>query len=180
MKTALLLLAAAAFAASPKSLYDMSAKSIDGKTVELSQYKGKVVLVVNTASKCGFTPQYKQLQALYDQYKGKGLVVLGFPSNDFLSQEPGTDPEIKKFCEVNYGVNFPLFAKDHVKGKETQPVFQFLKESPVGSKDGEISWNCNKFLVDKDGQVVARYGSRTKPDAAPVVAKLEELLKPVP
>ena len=191
MKTALLLaaLAVPSFAASkpsskpeaaPQSLYDMTAKGNDGKPVALSRYKGKVALVANTASKCGFTPQYKQLQALYDKYKDRGLVVLGFPSNDFLRQEPGTDAEIKKFCEVNYGVTFPLFAKDHVKGEETQPVFRFLKASEAGSKDGEIGWNFTKFLVDKDGRVAARFSSKVKPDAPEVIEKLEALLAEKP
>jgi glutathione peroxidase len=160
----------------PQSLYEMKARSIDGKPVSLSSYKGKVAIVANTASKCGFTPQYKQLQAVYEKYKDRGLVVLGFPSNDFLSQEPASDPEIKKFCELNYGVTFPLFAKDHVKGKETQPVFRYLKDSPVGKKDGEIGWNFTKFLVDQDGRVAARFATKVKPDAPEVTAKIEELL----
>jgi glutathione peroxidase len=182
MKTALLLaaLAVSSFAAQPQSFYDLTAKGNNGKTVALSQYKGKVALVANTASKCGFTPQYKQLQALYEKYKDRGLVVLGFPSNDFLHQEPGSDPEIKKFCEVNYGVTFPLFAKDHVKGERTQPVFKFLKASEAGSKDGEIGWNFTKFLVDKDGRVAARFSSRVKPDAPEVIEKLEALLAEKP
>ena len=167
-------------AAAPQSLYELQAKSIDGKPVSLSQYKGKVALVANTASKCGFTPQYKQLQGAYEKYQDRGFVVLGFPSNDFLHQEPAADPEIKKFCEVNYGVTFPLFTKDHVKGQETQPVFRFLKDSPAGKADGEIGWNFTKFLVDRDGKVVARFSSKVKPDAPEVTAKIEELLGAVP
>ena len=159
------------------SLYAMKAVAIDGKEVALSQYKGKVALVVNTASKCGFTPQYKGLQALYDKYSKDGLVVLGFPSNDFLSQEPGTNDEIHKFCELNYGVKFPLFEKNDAKGNQTQPVFKFLKASPVGAKDGEIGWNFTKFLVDKDGKVAARFSTKTDPESENVTAKIEELLK---
>lgn len=182
MKTALLLaaLAVSSFAAQPQSLYDMTAKGNNGKAVPLSQYKGKVTLVANTASKCGYTPQYKQLQALYEKYKDRGLVVLGFPSNDFLYQEPGNDTEIKKFCEINYGVTFPLFAKDHVKGDQTQPVFKFLKSSEAGGKDGEIGWNFTKFLVGKDGRVAARFPSKVKPDAPEVIEKLEALLAEKP
>lgn len=161
----------------PESLYEMKATSIDGKPVALSQYKGKVALVVNTASKCGFTPQYKGLQALYDKYAKDGLVVLGFPSNDFMHQEPGTNQEIVKFCQIHYGVTFPLFEKNHVKGGETQPVFKYLKASPAGSKDGEIGWNFTKFLVDQDGKVAARFSTRTDPQDAKVTAKIEELLK---
>jgi glutathione peroxidase len=174
-----LLLAAVSFAGSsePASLYKLKAKSIDGKPVALAKYRGKVALVVNTASKCGYTPQYKQLQALYDRYQKEGFVVLGFPSNDFHSQEPAENPEIKKFCEVNYGVSFPLFEKAPVTGAQTQPVFRFLKDSPVGSKDGEIGWNFTKFLVDKDGRVAARFPSKIKPDDPQVVSELERLLK---
>ena len=171
------LLPARAADKAPESLYSMEAHANNGKTVSLSRYKGKVALVVNTASRCGFTPQYKGLQALQDKYGKRGLIVLGFPSNDFHSQEPGTDKEIKNFCEINYGVTFPLFAKDHVTGKETQPVFKFLKASPAGGKDGEIGWNFTKFIVDKDGRVAARFPTKTDPSAPQVTAKIEELLR---
>lgn len=160
-----------------ESLYAMKAKSIGGKEVKLSKFKGKVTLVVNTASKCGFTPQYKGLQALYDRYSKQGFTVLGFPSNDFRGQEPGTDSEVKKFCELNYGVTFPLFKKDSVTGEQTQPIFQFLKASPVGGKDGEIGWNFTKFLVDKNGQVAARFSTKVDPLSPEVTARIEELLK---
>lgn len=166
------------FAAEPAdSLYAMKARSIAGKAVPLSKFKGKVALVVNTASQCGFTPQYKGLQALYDRYSKQGLTVLGFPSNDFRNQEPGTDKDIQKFCELNYGVTFPLFKKDHVKGEQTQPVFRFLKASRVGRKDGEIGWNFTKFLVGRDGRVAARFATNVEPLSPEVTAKVEELLK---
>lgn len=165
-------------AAPEESLYTLEAVSLEGKPVKLKKFKGKVVLVVNTASKCGYTPQYEGLQSLYDKYKGRGLVVLGFPSNDFRGQEPGSSVEIKKFCQANYGVSFPLFEKGPVTGERTQPVFRFLKASPVGSKDGEIGWNFTKFLVDRDGRVAARWDSKTKPESQKVVTKIEELLSP--
>ncbi len=170
--------AAPAFAA--EDFYALKARSIDGQDVTLSDYRGKVALVVNTASKCGFTPQYKQLEAVYEKYKDQGLVVLGFPSNDFHSQEPAPNGEIKKFCELNYGVKFPLFEKAPVTGDKTQPVFKFLKASAVGKADGEIGWNFTKFLVARDGRVAARFATKIKPDDAAVVAKLEELLKQKP
>lgn len=180
IQTALLVLSAALSQADsavpPENFYSLEAVSNEGKAAPLSAYRGMVSLVVNTASKCGLTPQYKALQALQEKYGPKGFSVLAFPSNDFLGQEPGADPEIKKFCEVNYGVTFPLFAKDRVKGKKTQPVFKFLKDSPVGSKDGEIGWNFTKFLIARDGTVAARFGPRTKPDSPEVLAKIEELL----
>ena len=162
----------------PEGLYALKAKTIDGQSISLAQYNGKVALVVNTASKCGFTPQYKALQALYDKYKDRGFVVLGFPSNDFLRQEPGTNAEINNFCSLRYGVSFPLFEKAPVKGKDTQPVFRYLKSTPIGGKGGEIGWNFTKFLIDQDGRVVARFGSMTKPDSAKVTAKIEALLSP--
>jgi glutathione peroxidase len=169
---------AAAGEKSPKtnSFHDLTAKSIDGKSVSLSRYKGKVALVVNTASKCGLTPQYKALQAIHDRYASRGFTVLGFPSNDFRSQEPASNAEIKKFCELNYGVNFPLFEKRPVTGPETQPVFKFLKQSPVGHAEGEITWNFAKFLVDRNGRVIARYSPKTAPDSPEISAKIEELL----
>ena len=180
IKSALLIAAVsfsqAAPAAPPENFYALEARSNEAKPAPLSAYRDKVSLAVNTASKCGLTPQYKALQALHEKFGPKGFTVLAFPRNDFLGQEPGADPEIKKFCEVNYGVTFPLFAKNPVKGKKTQPIFKFLKDSPVGSKDGEIGWNFTKFLIARDGTVAARFGPRTKPDAPEVLAKIEDLL----
>ncbi len=150
-------------------------KDIDGKDVNLADYKGKVVLIVNVASNCGFTRQYKGLQALYDEQKDRGLVVLGFPANNFNGQEPGSNSEIKAFCETNYKVTFPMFAKISVKGEDQHPLFKQLQAQP-GAIGGEPGWNFTKYLVDRSGNVVARYESRVKPDDATMVAKIRELL----
>jgi glutathione peroxidase len=154
-------------------------KSLDGKDVDLNKYEGKVVLIVNVASKCGFTPQYKQLQALHEKYAKDGLVILGFPCNQFLSQEPGTADEIKEFCRVNYGVTFPLFAKIEVNGDGACDLYKCLTAldtKPVGP--GKISWNFEKFIVGRNGEVVARFAPRTKPDDPEVLKVLEaELAK---
>ena len=147
------------------SVYDFSATTIDGKPRKLADYKGKVLLVVNTASKCGFTPQYKGLEALYKKYKDKGLVVLGFPSNQFGAQEPGPESEIAEFCEMNYGVTFPLFSKVDVNGDAAHPLFKYLTSTKKGLLGSEgIKWNFTKFLVDKKGEVVERYAPTTKPE----------------
>jgi glutathione peroxidase len=180
MRMLTLLVAALAAAAPPASLYELTAKTIDGKKASLSSYKGRVALIVNTASKCGYTPQYKALQAVHDRYAARGFTVLGFPSNDLMGQEPGTNAEIKNFCALNYGVSFPLFEKAPVTGKLTQPVFRFLKDSSAGSANGEIGWNFTKFLVDRDGRVAARFSTRTAPDDPQVTAKIEELLAKKP
>ena len=138
-------------------------KDIDGKDVELSTFAGKVVLMVNTASKCGYTPQYKDLQALYAKYKDQGLVVLGFPANEFGEQEPGTNDEIKAFCEKNHGVTFPMFAKVIVKGEGICPLYKFLTSSDTDPKfAGEIKWNFTKFLIGRNGEVVNRFESKVK------------------
>jgi len=147
------------------TVYDFSAKTIDGKTRKLSDYKGKVLLVVNTASQCGFTPQYKGLEALYKKYKDKGFAVLGFPSNQFGQQEPGPDTEIAEFCEMNFGVTFPLFSKVDVNGSDAHPLFKYLTSTKKGLLGSEgIKWNFTKFLVDKEGNVVERYAPTTKPE----------------
>jgi len=162
-----------------KNFYAIEVNTITGETVQLEQYKGKVLLIVNTASKCGFTPQYAGLQALYDKYKEKGLVILGFPSNDFMKQEPGSNEEIAKFCEVNYGVTFPMFGKISVKGAGQHPLYSYLTSKETDPEfAGNISWNFNKFLISRDGQIVNRFGSRTTPDNPELVAVLEaELAK---
>jgi glutathione peroxidase len=155
-----LVIAAPVFGAA-EGFFALEAKSIDGKPTKLSQYAGKLTLVVNTASECGYTAQYKDLQALFDKYKKQGFVVLGFPSNQFGGQEPGSDAEIKKFCEKNFKVAFPMFAKGDVKGESKQPVYQFLVEkSPL---KGEVDWNFEKFLVNEKGEVVGRYKSKVTP-----------------
>lgn len=156
---------------------DFTVNDIDGKPAELKQYAGKVLLIVNVASKCGFTPQYAGLEALYLKYKDKGLVVLGFPANDFLWQEPGSDQEIKQFCTLKYSVTFPMFAKITVKGKEMAPLYTFLTEQkaqPEGA--GKISWNFNKFIIDRKGNVAYRFGSRATPEDPALIKALEDLL----
>lgn len=160
----------------PTSLYDLTAKDISGQDIALSAYRGQVLLVANTASKCGFTPQYTGLEELYTKYKGQKFSVLGFPSNDFLSQEPGTNDEVKKFCTSKYGVDFPLFSKAEVTGDKKQPVYKFLTELAGDEFSGEIKWNFEKFLIDRKGNVRARFGSFTSPTSARLVKKLEELL----
>jgi glutathione peroxidase len=148
------------------TLYDYTVDDIHGKPVKLDRYKGKVVLVVNTASKCGFTPQYKGLEALYEKYHGKGLEVLGFPCNQFGAQEPGSEAEIEQFCELNYGVTFPMFAKVDVNGKNTAPVYEYLKSAKPGLLGSEaIKWNFTKFLVDRGGKVIARFAPNDTPEA---------------
>lgn len=161
-----------------KSLYEFTVKDIDGKDVKLDSYKGKVVMIVNTASKCGNTPQYEGLQALYDKYKDKGFVVLGFPANNFMGQEPGTEKEIKEFCMLKYNVTFPMFSKVSVKGADQTPLYSFLtnKQSNPGF-EGDVSWNFEKFLTDKNGKVVARFSPKTKPDDAKVIEAVEAALK---
>lgn len=162
-----------------KSLFDFTMKDINGKETPLSDYKGKVVLVVNVASRCGFTPQYEGLEALYQKYKEKGFVVLGFPANNFLWQEPGTDAEIKTFCSTKYKVTFPLFSKISVKGKDQHPLYQWLTSKEANPKfAGSISWNFNKFLIGPDGHVVARFGSREAPQSGDIEKAIESILKP--
>ena len=146
------------------SLYELSARLNNGRDKKLSDYDGKVLLIVNTASECGFTPQYKGLQGLYAKYREQGFEVLGFPCDQFGHQEPGDDAEIKSFCETNYGVEFPMFAKIEVNGTNTHPVFEYLKSKKGGLFGGTIKWNFTKFLVAKDGKVVDRYAPATAPE----------------
>jgi glutathione peroxidase len=165
-------------AAFSNSVYAFSAELLDGRTVALDEFRGKVLLIVNTASKCGFTPQYAGLEALYREYRDMGLVVLGFPCNQFGRQEPGTAGEIASFCERNYGVSFPMFAKIDVNGKNAHPLYRFLnQEKPARFRfllGGGIRWNFTKFLAGRDGQVAARFGPRAKP--AGLAASVEALL----
>ena len=152
--------------------------TIDGKEIALSTYRGKVVMIVNVASKCGLTPQYKGLEALYEKYKDRGFVILGFPANNFGSQEPGTNEEIKQFCSANYGVIFPMFAKISVKGADMHPLYAFLtgeKTNPGFS--GDISWNFTKFLLNRSGAVVKRFDPKTTPESEAVVQAVEAALK---
>ena len=156
--------------------YDFNATSITGEVKSMSDYKGKVVLVVNVASKCGFTPQYEGLQKLYETYEKQGLEILAFPCNQFKEQESGTNEEIQKFCKVNFGVRFPLFEKIEVNGDNAHPLYQFLKKEATGFLGTEsIKWNFTKFLIDRDGNVIDRFGSATKPTS--MVGDIEKLLK---
>ncbi|NUN70710.1 MAG: glutathione peroxidase [Bacteroidetes bacterium] len=154
--------------------YSFTMKSLEGRDVPLSTYKGKVVMVVNTASFCGYTPQYKDLEAIYKQYKEKGFVILGFPANDFGKQEPGKDEDIAAFCERNYGVTFPMFSKISVKGKGIHPLYEYLTTQTQFKE--EIGWNFTKFVVDKNGAVVAKFESKVKPTDKEVLAAVEKLL----
>ena len=160
--------------ATGESIYDFSAVSVDGHETPLAQYRGKVLLVVNTASKCGFTPQYAGLETLYHQFKDQGVVVLGFPCNQFGGQEPGTEGEIAQFCELNYGVSFPIFAKVDVNGAGAHPLYKFLKSEKSGILGTEgIKWNFTKFLVDREGNVVRRFAPSVTPaELVPAVEKL--------
>jgi len=161
----------------PKGVLDFTLNNIEGQAVSLGAFKGKVLLLVNVASHCGFTPQYEGLEQLYERYKDRGLMVLGFPANNFLGQEPGTASEIKQFCTTRYHVTFPLFAKISVKGADQHPLYTFLtaKESNPDFA-GAITWNFNKFLIGRDGRIIGRYGSRTTPEDAQLVAAIERAL----
>ena len=164
-----------------KSIYDFTLKDIDGREVSLADYRGKVLLVVNVASKCGFTRQYAGLEKLFQTYTDRGFVVLGFPANNFLGQEPGTAAEIKQFCTLNYGVTFPMFSKISVKGKDIHPLYAFLTDEALHpDAGGAITWNFNKFLIGRDGTVLAHYGSRTEPDDPELTAAIERALQAAP
>ncbi len=163
---------------SEKSVLDFALKNIDGKETKLADYRGKVLLLVNVASKCGYTPQYEGLQAIYDKYRDQGLVVMGFPANNFGGQEPGTNEEIKEFCTVKYKVTFPMFAKISVKGPDIHPLYRFLTSNETNPEfGGDIKWNFNKFLVDRNGKVIARFDSGDKPESAKVTQAIEKALK---
>lgn len=147
-----------------KSVLDFTMKTIDGKEVPLSTYRGDVILIVNVASKCGFTPQYEGLEQLYKRFKEQGFMILGFPENDFMGQEPGTDEEIKTFCTTKYGVTFDMFSKISVIGKNKHPLYRFLTEKSTNPRfAGEIEWNFQKFLIGRDGEVIGRFSPKTKP-----------------
>jgi len=159
-----------------KHFYDFTAKDIQGKEIPMSTYKNKVVLVVNVASKCGYTPQYEGLEKIYRKYHAQDFEILGFPCNQFKGQEPGTEKEIHNFCKVNYGVTFPLFSKIDVNGEHTHPLYAYLKkEAPGFLGTQSIKWNFTKFLIDRNGKVIKRYGSSTKP--ADIIPDIEKLLK---
>lgn len=152
-------------------------KNIDGQEVDLSQFQGKVVLFVNVASQCGLTPQYEALQKLYDRYEKEGLVIIGVPANEFGNQEPGSDAEIKEFCSTKYNVKFPMMSKVVVKGKGIAPLYQYLTEEGPEKFRGPITWNFEKFLVNRHGEVVARFAPRVRPDDPKVIAAIEAELK---
>jgi glutathione peroxidase len=163
--------------ASSRSIYDVELPSLNGKQVKLSDYAGKVVLAVNVASKCGFTPQYAGLQTLHDRYSSRGFTVLGFPCNQFFRQEPGDAEQIQAFCSLNYGVTFPLFAKLEVKGPNQHPLYEILSEFPDDKgRAGNVSWNFEKFLVGRDGHVVHRFRPKVEPENPTLVASIEGLL----
>lgn len=167
---AVIAMSAPLFAAS--NIYDFTQKSIDGQPESLGAYKGKVALIVNVASKCGYTPQYAGLEALYQKYKSQGFVILGFPANNFGSQEPGTDAEIKTFCSTKYNVTFPMFSKISVKGDDKAPLYQYLT-----AEGGEVKWNFSKFLVGKDGKVIHKFDSGVTPDSPELTSAIESALK---
>jgi glutathione peroxidase len=162
--------------ASAADLTAIPFKNIDGKEKTLADYKGKVILVVNTASKCGLTPQYEALETIYDKYRSKDFVVLGFPCNDFNGQEPGTEKEIEKFCKAEYDISFPLMEKVHVKGPEQHPLYAALT-GEKGAFPGDVKWNFGKFLIGKDGKPIARFEPKTTPDSPEIVEAIEKALK---
>jgi glutathione peroxidase len=188
MRSALLALVTAAVFAAPLAaaekaakddspVTDQKMKSLAGKDVDFSQYDGKVLLIVNVASECGATPQYEPLQGLYEKYKDQGLVVLGFPCNQFGAQEPGTALEIQEFCESNYNVTFPMFAKIDVNGEKAAPLYKHLTSREASAQDpGPVKWNFEKFLVGRDGKVIARYRTPVQPDSPKVVEAIEKEL----
>lgn len=157
------------------NFYDFSAKKMDGQETKMEEYKGKVVLVVNTASKCGLTPQFKELEELYKEYKDRGFEILGFPCNQFAHQDPGTNEEISKFCLINYGVSFTMFEKIDVNGEEAHPLYKYLKNETKGILGNEIKWNFTKFLIDSEGKVVNRYAPITVPSK--IKEDINKLLK---
>ncbi len=175
--TPLAVVSAAGPSDKPTSVLDFHVKDIEGKDVDLASYKGKVLLIVNTASQCGLTPQYKDLEGIYEKYKGQGLEILAFPANEFGGQEPGSNEEIKEFCSTKYKVSFPLFSKIVVKGKGIDPLFDFLTSDATNPKfAGEIKWNFNKFLVNRKGEVIARFEPRVKPSTETVTGTIEKAL----
>jgi glutathione peroxidase len=171
----MILMAGTTFAAS--NIYDFTLPSIDGTPMPLAQFKGKVVLMVNVASQCGYTPQYTALEAVYEKYKAQGFMIVGFPANNFGAQEPGTNEEIKTFCSRKYSVTFPLYSKVSVKGDDETPLYQYLTKQTAPPISGEIKWNFTKFLVDKNGKVVQRFEPAVTPDSPEVVSAVEKLLK---
>ena len=160
------------------SIYDFSLKDIDHKEINLSQYRGKVVMVVNVASRCGYTPQYEGLQKVYMKYKDRGFVILGFPANNFMGQEPGTNEEIKSFCSLKYNVTFPMFSKISVKGDDMHPLYKYLTDKQTDPQfGGDVKWNFNKFLVGRDGKIIGRFEPAVKPESPEVAQAIEKALQ---
>ncbi len=174
---ALLLMAGSLFAAAA-GFYSFTLNSLDGKPAPLADYKGKVVLVVNVASQCGYTPQYSALESIYEKYKDQGFVILGFPANNFGAQEPGTNEEIKTFCTRKYSVTFPIYAKISVKGSDQASLYAYLTKDTEPGIRGDIKWNFTKFLIDRNGNVVQRFEPAVTPDSKEVVSAIEKQLKP--
>src|ERR1700684_194174 len=172
---ALLVMAGSLFAAS--GIYNFTLNSIDGKPAPLADYQGKVVLVVNVASQCGYTPQYSALEATYEKYKDQGFVILGFPANNFGAQEPGTNEEIKTFCTRKYSVSFPMYSKISVKGADQSPLYAYLTKDTGPGITGEIKWNFTKFLVDRNGKVIRPWDPAVPPDSKEVIAAIEKQLQ---
>ncbi|WP_255695549.1 glutathione peroxidase [Rhodohalobacter sp. 614A] len=177
MKTIILLLTSISFLMITNeradSVYQYELNSLDGENISLSDFEGDLLLIVNTASECGFTPQYEGLQELYQTYSGQGFKVLGFPANNFGGQEPGTDKEIAQFCQANYGVSFPMFSKVSVKGDDQHPLFSYLTDAENPDFTGDISWNFEKFLIDRNGNVVRRFKSNVEPMSEELIAAVE-------
>jgi len=158
------------------SIYDFELNSLSGEEISLSEFEGNVLLIVNTASECGYTPQYKELQELYETYNDQGFYVLGFPANNFGGQEPGSDEEIAQFCELNYGVTFPMFSKISVKGDDQHPLYDYLTQVDNPDFTGEIGWNFEKFLVDRNGNIIRRFKSNVTPMGDELTKSLEDIL----
>jgi glutathione peroxidase len=160
-----------------RSIYEFTMNDIDGNPVTFEIFRNKVILIVNVASKCGFTPQYNGLQELYQEFKDEGFFILGFPANNFLSQEPGTNSEIKQFCSLNYNVSFPMFSKISVKGNDMSPLYEFLTDKETNPEfSGKIKWNFTKFLVDRTGNIIDRFSPMTRPDSKKVKRRIGQLL----
>jgi glutathione peroxidase len=171
------LMLCAALLAGDKTIYDFTLNNIDGQPAPLSAYKGKVVMLVNVASRCGFTPQYTALESVYEKYKDRGFVIVGIPANNFGAQEPGTNEEIKTFCSTKYNVKFPMMSKVSVKGDDKTPLYQYLTDKSANpTTGGDIQWNFTKFLIGADGQIVARFEPKTTPDSPEVTSAIETAL----
>jgi len=178
LAVAMVFISTAVYSETPASIHDFTMKTIKGEDVPLKNFAGKAVMIVNVASKCGMTPQYDELQKLYETYGEKGFVILGFPANNFANQEPGTNREIEQFCRLNYGVTFPMFGKISVKGKNIHPLYAYLTSKETNKKfAGDIQWNFTKFLFDENGQIINRFAPKTKPSSYEIVKAIEDALK---